>query len=90
MFLPPLDGGDELVELAHDAGWCGYGANGPVPMAAAELAAWCNGTGERLSQWEFAMVLNMSRAYVAGVHAARAPWQPTAIRMALATAGFDG
>lgn len=87
--LPPLNGGEELIALAQGLGWCGHGGMGPVPMSALELTACCAGTGECLTQWEFATVLKMSRAYVTGTQAKAAPWQPTVVKMALATAGFS-
>lgn len=88
--LPELDGGEELIALAQGVGWCGHGGMGPVPLSALELAAWCDGTGETLTQWEFATVLKLSRAYVAGTQAKAAPWQPVVVKMALASAAFSG
>ena len=87
--LPELDGGEDLIALAQGVGWCGQGGMGPVPLSALELTAWCDGTGEQLTQWEFATLLKLSRAYVAGVHAKEAPWQPVIVKMALASAAFS-
>ena len=89
IMLPDLHGGEELIALAQGLGWCGQGGMGPVPLSALELTAWCEGTGERLTQWEFATVLKMSRAYVAGTQAKDAPWQPMLVKMALASASFS-
>lgn len=89
IMLPELRGGEELIALAQGLGWCGQGGMGPVPLSALELTAWCEGTGEHLTQWEFATVLKMSRAYVAGTQAKAAPWQPMLVKMALASASFS-
>lgn len=86
--LPDLEGGEELIALAQSLGWCGHGGMGPVPLSALELQAWCAGTGESLTQWEFATVLKLSRAYVAGAGSKDAPWQPVVVKMALASAAF--
>lgn len=88
LMMPELEGGEDLIALAQGIGWCGQGGMGPVPLSALELTAWCDGTGEQLTQWEFATLLKLSRAYVAGVHAKEAPWQPVVVKMALASAAF--
>ena len=88
LMMPDLDGGEDLIAFAQGLGWCGQGGMGPVPLSALELTAWCDGTGEQLTQWEFATLLKLSRAYVAGVHAKDAPWQPVIVKMALASAAF--
>lgn len=86
--LPPLDGGEYMISLAQQMGWCGHGGMGPVPLSALEVSAWCDGTGEDLTQWEFATILKLSRAYVGGTQAKLAPWEPMVVKMALASAAF--
>lgn len=88
--LPEIDADQYLIEAAEAVGWCQFGSAGLVPLTAQELSAWCAGTGEALTQWEFATLLRMSRAYVNGSYAKVAPYQPMIVRMALATASFSG
>lgn len=87
--MPPVDGWDEMIDLARSVGWCGNAGMGPVPLSALEIGAWCVGTGETLTHWEFTTLCEMSAAYVGGSYAPQAPWQPTVVKMALATASFS-
>lgn len=78
-----------MIVLARGLGWCGNTGMGPVPLSALEIGAWCAGTGETLTHWQFATLCEMSAAYVGGSYATEAPWQPTVVKMALATAAFS-
>lgn len=86
--MPPLDAGEDMIALARAVGWCGHTGMGLVPITAQEVMAWCVGTGEALTHWQFDVLLRLSAAYVAGWRSETAPWQPTVVKMALATAGF--
>lgn len=86
--MPDAGGGEALIETAQALGWCEHRDMGPVPLTAQEIRAWCAGTGERLTHWEFATLREMSEAYVNGSRGKSAPYQPTVISMGLATASF--
>lgn len=88
--VPMPDVDHPVVETVADIGWCESGSMGPVPLSATEIAAWCDGMGERLTPWEFSMVRRMSASFCAGLQSERAPYQPVVVRMALASAGFIG
>lgn len=53
-----------LLRYLKSAGMYMQGAMGPVALSAAELRHWAKGTAKRLSAWEFATLLEASRAYV--------------------------
>lgn len=84
------DADHPVIEALDEIGWCENGGTGPAPLSAAEVMAWCEGMGERLTPWEFRMIRCMSEAFCGGLQAERAPYKPTALRMALATASFVG
>lgn len=84
--MPEVD--HPVIEALDELGWCENGGTGPAPLSAAEVMAWCEGMGESLTPWEFRMVRRMSEAFCGGLQAERAPYKPTTLRMALATASF--
>ena len=67
---------DELIPLFMDAGPRMAGGMGATALNAQELCAWCLGTGNALTPWEFATVLAMSRAYHAEFEDASDPGRP--------------
>lgn len=63
--LPPVTA-QYLCDALLSVGLCQPGAmGGAMPLAATELAAWCQGTATPLAPWEFAAVLAASKAYCA-------------------------
>jgi len=57
------------------AGPAQAGGMGPVPLSAAELAAWASGSGLALQPWEFRALQRASRAYCAEM-ARPGDWPP--------------
>jgi hypothetical protein len=53
-----------LLDYLQRLGVYVYGAMGPVPLSAAEIRAWCEGSGIALRPWEFEALRAASRAYV--------------------------
>ena len=66
----------ELIDVLMDAGPRMIAGMGEAPLSAQELLAWCAGTGQDLTPWEFATVLQMSRAYAGEYQAAQDPNAP--------------
>lgn len=46
---------------------------GPTPLSAAEIDAWQRGCGIELQAWEFHILREMSRAYLAQLHESEKP-----------------
>lgn len=69
-----------------ELGYCGSGGMGAAPLTATEMQAWKAGTGAELSQWEFSLILEASRAFVSGLNADSPPYMPKVTRMAIASA----
>ncbi len=70
---PRLDGEEYLLGYWLDLGMCSSGANGYVPLGAAEIDAWTRGTGVELQPWEFGILRQMSRAYLEQLAASEKP-----------------
>lgn len=87
--VPMPDADHPILEMIAEIGWCETGGFGAAPLSASEIMAWSMGMGESLTPWEFSMVRRMSEAFCGGLRAERAPYRPTVVRMALATAGFS-
>lgn len=81
--VPVVD--HHLIEAMQSLGWVGASA---TPLPAVEVKAWADGTGETLTPWEFETIRAMSRAFVAGMRAKEAPYEPMIVKMAVATAAF--
>lgn len=60
--LPPLSMPYLLVFL-QQVGMAMSGAMGAVALSSAELLAWSQGAGRKLTPWEFSTLLSASRAY---------------------------
>jgi hypothetical protein len=80
--VPAVD--HHLIEVMQSLGWVADRA----PLTAVEIGAWADGTGESLTPWEFETIRAMSRAFVAGLRAKDAPYEPMIVKMAVATAAF--
>lgn len=63
--MPEIGEAGYLVAYWQDAGMVHSGGMGPAPMIPSELMAWQQGSGIDLTPWEFTVVLEMSRAYLA-------------------------
>lgn len=65
-----------LAAHLQNAGCCMPTGAGIGPISSAELRAWQAGTHTPMAGWEFAAVLNASRAYVTETHAEspNPPW----------------
>lgn len=63
--MPDVGEAEFMVSYWKDAGIALSGAMGPVPLTAIELQAWQEGTGFDLMPWQFSVLLEMSRAYLA-------------------------
>lgn len=87
---PPMPEVDHpVMETLAEMGWVEATPMGPAPLSAREILAWCEGMGDRPTPWEFSLIRRMSEAFCGGLQAERAPYQPTVMRMALATASFS-
>lgn len=85
--LPPAD--HEILDLMDEIGWYTVTCNGPAPLPATEILAWCEGMDTSLTPWEFSMVRRLSTAFCNGIAASEAPYEPLIIRMGLATVAFQ-
>lgn len=65
-----------LIQHWFSVGLTGHGAMGPTALSALELMAWQQGTGVDLVPWEFRVLREMSRAYVAQYHDSEEPACP--------------
>lgn len=63
--MPDVGEAEYLVAHWKDIGIVLSGAMGAAPLTAVELTAWQQGTGADLQPWEFSVLLEMSRAYLA-------------------------
>lgn len=86
--LPDLETEVEhsVVIVLQDSGMARSGGMGPQPLTATDLKDWVWGTGTDLSQWEFALTLSASRAFVRGCGADSPPYAPLLTKMALVSA----
>jgi hypothetical protein len=58
--MPPINGGEHVLEILTDVGFAIAGE----PLTFQELESWCNLTGARLDSWTASMVVVMSRSYM--------------------------
>lgn len=70
------------------------GAGGPEPLTFAEIAAWRQLAGVRLTPWQARALRNLSRDYVAELAAAEspvrlAPWRPATTEQQRADVATD-
>lgn len=77
----------EMVGWAIDIGLASSSGMGLVPVSSLEVKAWADGMALSLSPWEFAVLRRMSRAYVDGANANRAPFEPALTANLVMTAG---
>jgi hypothetical protein len=65
-----------LTEILFDAGPILQGGMGASPLTATELRAWQQGTGTRLTPWEFRTLRTLSSAYLSELQQASDPSRP--------------
>ena len=71
--MPDLGPAQYLANYWFELGLVGNGAMVPVAISATELLAWQQGSGVELTPWEFRVLREMSRAYIASMNAAENP-----------------
>ena len=74
--MPDLGAAHYLANYWFELGLVGSGAMGPVAINATELMAWQQGSAIELSPWEFRVIRDMSRSYIASMNAAEKPECP--------------
>lgn len=74
--MPDVGAAAYLVDYWHDVGLVSVGGMGPAPLTSVELMAWQEGRGFHLQPWEFHILREMSRAYLAQAHASEKPECP--------------
>jgi hypothetical protein len=76
---PPIFAFEYLISHLFEVGPTMAGSMGQSPLSHAEIRAWQDNTGERLTYWEARMLRNLSLAYMGESNAAEdqscpAPW----------------
>jgi len=74
--MPDLGSAQYLANYWFELGMVGNGAMGPVAISATELMAWQQGSAIELTPWEFRVLREMSRSYIASMNAAEKPECP--------------
>ena len=74
--MPDLGAAQYLANFWFELGLVGTGSMGPVAINATELLAWQQGSGVELTPWEFRVIREMSRSYIASMNAAENPECP--------------
>jgi len=74
--MPDIGAAAYLVGYWQDAGLVGVGGMGPVPISSAELIAWQQGQSIALQPWEFSVLRDISRVYLAQAQASEKPECP--------------
>ena len=74
--MPDAGNADHLLGHLMQVGICSSGANGPVPLSWSELKSYIELSGAELDNWECETVIELSRAYVSTLAAARQPDMP--------------
>jgi hypothetical protein len=73
--MPPCDA-DHLLEYLFDAGPVMFSGGTRVALSSNELVQWQRGTGISLDPWEFKLLRQLSRAYLAQSLAAEDSAEP--------------
>jgi hypothetical protein len=73
LLMPPTDEAEYLIQYWQSMGMVEPGFNGPIPLSAKEISAWCEGTGTELNNWEFQILREISRAYIVELREAEKP-----------------
>jgi hypothetical protein len=74
--MPDAGGADHLLSHLMQVGICSSGANGAIPLSWSELKSYIELSGSELDSWECETVIELSRAYVSTLSAARQPEMP--------------
>lgn len=68
--LPTFEFGAYLVDYWKDVGSVSQGGYSAAPITSIEISAWQKMVGIKLNPWEFRVIREMSRAYLAYLHVA--------------------
>jgi hypothetical protein len=71
--MPRVDGADYVLAYWRDLGMFESNGMGATPLSAAEICAWQVCSGIVLESWEFHVLREMSRAYLAQLHESEQP-----------------
>ena len=86
--FPDIDDRGDLIDTMQDIGWGLSTGMGASQLPSHEIKAWAEMSGEDLTPWEFRVIRRMSSAYVSGMSAEAAPYEPVMVKIALASAGM--
>lgn len=71
--MPPLEDAAYILSYWQELGMVESNGMGATPLSAREIAAWQEGSGIMLQAWEFHILREMSRAYLAQLHESEKP-----------------
>lgn len=74
--FPDAGEAEYIIAYWFDLGKIQSGGMGPVPLSAAEIAAWEGLSGITLAPWEFRALRRMSEAYLQQLHESEKPECP--------------
>ncbi|ATQ74858.1 hypothetical protein CR152_10230 [Massilia violaceinigra] len=69
--MPPIDGGEYLINYFWEVGPVIAGMDGPVVISQAEIRAWQENAGIDLQPWQAGLLRRLSQDYLAQSHAAK-------------------
>ena len=70
--MPPLEGGEHLIDWLLDAGPIEHTAMGPAPITHASIAAWQANQGMSINAWSAQTLRRLSADYVDALRDAKA------------------
>lgn len=71
--MPRLDEAQYVLTYWQELGMFQSNGMGATPLSAMEIAAWQQCSGIALQSWEFHILREMSRAYLAQLHESESP-----------------